>query len=536
MTTAAANVQEIDEAAFELLTDPSYLANDDMIIIWANDAFFKEFQVKKSQVLNKLTCEEVCPSQLCGTKDCPIAKSKRIRKRADGEVLFTNNDTLANWYYSRAIPVADRGTLVSMGNITQTKELQARLQQRETDLNVIPTPVMEIDDKFNITFMNPAGAAVAGLTSDEAVGKKCYDLFKTPHCKTEKCACARAMKTDSVITETTIARPGDGVIIPIKYTGSPIKDSQGNIKGALEYMLDISVETEVGKLTNEISAEVGTLVSDSLSKMEEASTSMGAMNELIAKEVQALDKSSATMNTMLSFAHEMVELTDESSKMATNVAKETEQGKKAGADAEKKMASINESMALSNVMVANLANQLEEIGGFVDIIKEIASQTNLLAFNAAIEAARAGDAGRGFAVIADEIKKLAENASTSAVDIANIVKKVEKKSQNTVSSMKDGMQMLGDGSEVIHTALEGMDKVSSTILSISGSVDELDKKAVILSTNGQEAKEQLNKVMKSSHENQASTREINFSIASTVKALNRLSSSGKKLSDTINGV
>ena len=126
MATATTTVQKFDQSAFELLTDPSYLVNDDMIITWANDAFFKEFKLKKTQVLNKLTCEESCPSQLCGTKDCPIVKSKRLKKKANGDALYTGNGSVAYWYNSKATPIDGRGTLVSMANITKEKALQAK--------------------------------------------------------------------------------------------------------------------------------------------------------------------------------------------------------------------------------------------------------------------------------------------------------------------------------------------------------------------------------------------------------------------------
>jgi methyl-accepting chemotaxis protein len=547
-----------------------------------------------------------------------------------------------------------KGALEYILNVTEEAKQKQAADEKIENLNAIPTPIMSIDTKFNITFMNPAGAGVVGMTPDEVIGKKCYDLFKTAHCQTEKCATGRAMREDRIINEETIARPKDGMIIPIRYTGAPIKDAKGNIKGALEfvldvtaeakqrqeanekienlnvipnpihavdlnhtityinpagaalagitveealgkkcwdlfpsglcrtencgitramrgnatiteqstisihgknipvkttsvcikdakgnvkgglgYMVDVTAESEVERLINAASTEVESLVSDSLLKMNEANHSIEAMSLLIEREVGLLDSAASTVDGMLGFTQEMTDLTAKSSEMAQGVAGDAELGKKAGAEAGRKMQAINDSMASSNQMVANLVNQLEKIGGFVDIIKDIASQTNLLAFNAAIEAARAGDAGRGFAVVADEVRKLAENSSKSAVDIANIVKKVEQESKETIVAMKDGMKMLGDGSEVIKTALESMEKISTGIVTISSSVHELDKKAGVLSKNGQEVKVQLGTVAVSSHENKESTKAVNFSIDGTVNALNKLKASSMELNKAV---
>ncbi|MCD4715562.1 MAG: PAS domain-containing protein, partial [Desulfobacterales bacterium] len=111
-------------------------------------------------------------------------------------------------------------------------------------LDLLPTPVMAIDKEFNVTFMNPAGARAVGKTPEDCMGQKCFSLFNTGHCNTADCQVAKAMQQNGVFTNDTIAKLPSGEL-PIRYTGSPMKDENGNIIGGLEYVLDISKEMEV---------------------------------------------------------------------------------------------------------------------------------------------------------------------------------------------------------------------------------------------------------------------------------------------------
>ncbi|MBP1908611.1 methyl-accepting chemotaxis protein [Methanolobus bombayensis] len=104
-------------------------------------------------------------------------------------------------------------------------------------IDQIPTPFMIIDKDFNISYMNRTGASVIGKDAKELIGEKCYDNFDTSDCLTDKCACARALKTGNSESSETNAHPG-GKDLFIDYEGVPLKNRNGEIIGALEIVMD----------------------------------------------------------------------------------------------------------------------------------------------------------------------------------------------------------------------------------------------------------------------------------------------------------
>ena len=104
-------------------------------------------------------------------------------------------------------------------------------------IDILPSPVMILDKGYNILYLNHKGAELVGKTPSQAIGTKCYDNFKTEHCKTKECACLQAMKQDTMIKREGKANP-NGAELQLVHTGIPLKDESHQIVGAMELMTD----------------------------------------------------------------------------------------------------------------------------------------------------------------------------------------------------------------------------------------------------------------------------------------------------------
>ncbi len=175
------------------------------------------------------------------------------------------------------------------------------------------------------------------------------------------------------------------------------------------------------------------------------------------------------------------------------------------------MDKIRKAMELVSTKVTDLGERSGEIGKIVATIDDIAAQTNLLALNAAIEAARAGEQGRGFAVVADEVRKLAERSSMATKEIASLVNGTQAGVREAVNAMQQGTREVEEGYKLATDAGGALDDILARSQNVKKQVAEISVAAQGLKDLGYSMVETIQKINKIVEENAAATEQMTAS-------------------------
>lgn len=163
-------------------------------------------------------------------------------------------------------------------------------------------------------------------------------------------------------------------------------------------------------------------------------------------------------------------------------------------DAKNQMKIINTSTNSVNALVQKLAKQTEEINNISKVITNITDQTNLLALNAAIEAARAGEHGKGFAVVADEVRKLAEESKNSANSIVNLTMEIKADTENVERAVTESLVSVNDGVKIITEAGDSFLSIASAVNQMSTQIQEISATSEQLSASAEEVTASVNEI------------------------------------------
>jgi len=261
----------------------------------------------------------------------------------------------------------------------------------------------------------------------------------------------RVLKPISDLTQTArkfIHNP----ITQYVYTGR--HDEVGQIELSLK-MLNAMNRTILKRL-DQVSGELTNHATDSADLVGD--TRMG-----VQRQQSEIEQVATAMNEMTSTVQEVARNTQSASEVANNASEQADIGASKVSVAVQVIESLSVDIKDTEESIQELANNSVQIGSVLDVIKGVAEQTNLLALNAAIEAARAGEQGRGFAVVADEVRSLASRTQESTEEIQAMIEKIQQGTQSAVAKMADVRERSNDGLENVVTSSDAIQKMQEAV-------------------------------------------------------------------------
>ncbi len=264
--------------------------------------------------------------------------------------------------------------------------------------------------------------------------------------------------TDFLTIVSQIAR-GD-----LTLRGKVTNDALGNVVDSVNYMLDNFAK--VLERVRKAAIDVSTRANEILVSSEEMANGATQQDQEITNTSSAVEELTVSMKQVSNNA----EASAEAARRALDAA---EQGNRAVRDTLEGMQRIRASVQATAKKIKSLGDRSLEISEIINVINDITEQTNLLALNAAIEAARAGEAGRGFAVVADEVRKLAEHSRTATKDIAALIKAIQAETNEAVVVMEEGTREVEVGARLADQAGKALEAISSVVRQSAELVQEI---------------------------------------------------------------
>jgi methyl-accepting chemotaxis protein len=251
------------------------------------------------------------------------------------------------------------------------------------------------------------------------------------------------------------------------------------------------------KMTTNLRELIKKLTDDS-NKLASAATEIASSAEQMAAGSKEQMSQSTQVSTAIEEMTANIQESASNTKMATDVSKQASETAGSGAhivsEAIQGMQRIGEVVSASAKTIEELSKSSDSIGEIISVIDDIADQTNLLALNAAIEAARAGEQGRGFAVVADEVRKLAERTSKATGEITAMIKTIQGDTSQAVTSMEKGLTEVRSGQELVDKAGGSLNEIMSMSQRVMDMIYQISRNAEQQSIAAEEINRSINNI------------------------------------------
>ncbi len=272
-------------------------------------------------------------------------------------------------------------------------------------------------------------------------------------------------------------------------------------------------------------AEASEALAQVADQVSSATAQIATSNEEVSSQSQAVatagEEMSATVQTVAMNTAQVNEAAEGARRTAT-------EGAGVVSRAVEAMLEIAHVVEQAAATVKTLGNRTDEIGSVIQVIEDIADQTNLLALNAAIEAARAGEHGRGFAVVADEVRKLAEKTVKATREIGETIDAIQAESRNAVRAMDEGLHSVAQGRELGEEAGEAIRKIEEEIGRAASQTEQIAAATEQLSATIQEVATNIEEIARGVAQNSQATAELAEtadSLAAQARELQKLTGS-----------
>ncbi|MFZ5936044.1 HAMP domain-containing methyl-accepting chemotaxis protein [Pseudomonas sp. HS6-2] len=368
------------------------------------------------------------------------------------------------------------GTLADIGNLKRQLPAEAtRVQQFEQSVQAYRDAVRQFRDAVADITVARAEMTVQGAD----IVKRSDALYKIQLERRD----AESAQARSLQTIATLLALLAGVIAAVVITRQitrPLRDTLQAVEriagGDLTHDLRVTRRDEIGVLQQGI-ARMGTTLRELISGIRDGVTQIAsAAEELSAVTEQTsagansqkveTDQVATAMHEMAATVQEVARNAEQASHAATGADDEARAGDRVVGEAISQIERLAEEVHRSTEAMNLLQQESQKIGSVMDVIKSVAEQTNLLALNAAIEAARAGEAGRGFAVVADEVRGLAQRTQKSTEEIEELVASLQHGTQQVANAMQGSRTLTDSSVELARKAGASLENITGTVSSI----------------------------------------------------------------------
>lgn len=309
---------------------------------------------------------------------------------------------------------------------------------------------------------------------------------------------------------------------PLTATVNAMRDiSEGQGEGDLTVRLPVEGNDEIAGLTRYFNSFVSTMnkvmsqVNGASSAVSNAAEELSAItnegSQNIAQQANETDQMAKAIRDMSDTVHRVADNAGQAAAGASEADQEAQKGKRQVENAIEAINTLVGQVQGTAQEIERLRTDSENIGTVLEVIRGIAEQTNLLALNAAIEAARAGEQGRGFAVVADEVRTLAKRTQDSTDEIQAMIEQLQGAANDAVSSMDTSLKSTQRTVEIVNEAGGSLDSILAAVESIRGMNETIARSAEEQSLVAEEINRSVGNIVSLSQVSAESTQRVNHS-------------------------